>query len=118
MVYMFPCVSRACGGLNNCEWGREICVHVLSYGFESDIDVVNSLITMYVKCGDLWSARVAFDKMNKRDRISWNAMIAGYFENGECLEGLRLFFSIRKCCFHPDLMYSSFGKLGDAEKVF
>ncbi|KAL8504817.1 hypothetical protein ACS0TY_016127 [Phlomoides rotata] len=160
-VYTFPCVLRACGGLNNWIWGREIHGHVLRFGFESDIDVVNSLITMYVKCGDLWSARMAFDRMNRRDKISWNAMIAGYFENGECLEGLRLFFSMRECCFHPDLMtmtsvisaceefgderlgeavhgyvakmeygaegsvgnsliqmYSSFGQLGEAEKVF
>lgn len=103
-VYTFPCVLRACGGLGNWEWGREIHGHVLRFGFEADIDVVNSLITMYVKCGDLWNARMVFDRMDKRDRISWNAMIAGYFENKECLEGLRLFFSMRECCFHPDLM--------------
>ncbi|KAH6817793.1 Tetratricopeptide repeat superfamily protein [Perilla frutescens var. frutescens] len=103
-VYTFPCVLRACGGLGNWEWGREIHGHVLRFGFQADIDVVNALITMYVKCGDLWNARMVFDKMDRRDRISWNAMIAGYFENGECLEGLHLFFSMRECCFHPDLM--------------
>jgi hypothetical protein len=25
-------------------------VHVLRFGFESDVDVMNALITMYVKC--------------------------------------------------------------------
>ncbi|KAK6162560.1 hypothetical protein DH2020_002401 [Rehmannia glutinosa] len=103
-VYTFPCVLRASGGLSNRKWGREIHAHVLRFGFEADIDVVNALITMYVKCGDLWSARVMFDGMSRRDRISWNAMIAGYFENEEYLEGLLLFFSMRECCFHPDLM--------------
>ncbi|KAL0397738.1 UNVERIFIED_CONTAM: Pentatricopeptide repeat-containing protein, chloroplastic [Sesamum calycinum] len=103
-VYTFPCVLRACGGLSDWEWGREIHAHVLRFGFEADIDVVNALITMYVKCGDLRSARMAFDGMCRRDKISWNAMIAGYFENGEYLEGLQLFFSMRECCFHPDLM--------------
>ena len=33
--------------------GREVHVHVLRFGFESDVDVVNALITMYVKCGDV-----------------------------------------------------------------
>ncbi|KAL9175956.1 hypothetical protein ABFS82_02G146600 [Erythranthe guttata] len=103
-VYTFPCVLRACGGLSNWEWGREIHAHVLRFGFDSDVDVLNSLITMYVKCGDLSGARKAFDGMSRRDTISWNAMISGYFENGECLEGLRLFFSMMESSFHPDLM--------------
>ena len=60
-------------------------VHVLRFGFESDVDVVNALITMYVKGGDAQSARLMFNRMPRRDRISWNAMISGYFENGECL---------------------------------
>ncbi|XP_051135966.1 pentatricopeptide repeat-containing protein At1g15510, chloroplastic [Andrographis paniculata] len=103
-VYTFPCVLRACGGLGNWECGREIHSHVLRFGFGADVDVVNALITMYVKCRDLWSARLGFDGMCRRDRISWNAMIAGYFSCGDCLEGLRLFFRMRECCFHPDLM--------------
>jgi pentatricopeptide repeat protein len=45
-----------------------------------------------------------FDKMPRRDRISWNAMISGYFENGNCLEGLRLFFLMRELSVDPDLM--------------
>ncbi|CAA0842695.1 Pentatricopeptide repeat-containing protein -chloroplastic [Striga hermonthica] len=104
-VYTFPCVLRACGGLGDWRRGREIHSHVLRFGYESDTDVSNALITMYVKCGDLWGAKDVFDRMPKRDRISWNAMISGYFENGECLDGLLLFLSMReKCCFHPNLM--------------
>ena len=79
-------------------------MHVLRFGFELDVDVVNALITMYVKCGDVQSARLVFDRMRRRDRISWNAMISRYFENGECLEGLRLFFSMRELSVNPDLM--------------
>ena len=58
--------------------GREVHVHVLKFGFESDVDVVNALITMYVKCSDVQSARLMFDRMPRRDRISWNAMILLY----------------------------------------
>ena len=58
--------------------GREIHVHVLRFGFESYLDVVNALITMYVKCGDVQSAQLMFDGMPRRGRISWNAMILLY----------------------------------------
>ncbi|GMH15938.1 hypothetical protein Nepgr_017779 [Nepenthes gracilis] len=103
-VFTFPCVLRSCGGIPDLARGREIHVHVIRYGFESDIDVLNSLITMYMKCGDILGARSLFDRMPKRDTISWNAIISGYIENGECLEGLRLFLEMQKQAFYPDLM--------------
>ncbi|KAE8709167.1 Pentatricopeptide repeat-containing protein [Hibiscus syriacus] len=103
-VYTFPCVLRTCGAVPNLERGKEIHVHVIRFGFEADVDVVNALMTMYVKCGDLPGARLLFDKMSRIDRISWNAIISGYFENGECLEGIRLFFKMREHRFDPDLM--------------
>jgi pentatricopeptide repeat protein len=49
-------------------------------GFESYVDVVNALITMYVKSGDVQSARLVFNRMPRRDKILWNAIISGYFE--------------------------------------
>ncbi|KAL9276095.1 hypothetical protein ACSQ67_026361 [Phaseolus vulgaris] len=103
-VYTFPCVLRTCGGMPNLMRGREIHVHVVRNGFESDVDVLNALITMYVKCGDVSTARLVFDKMSNRDRISWNAIISGYFENGECLQGLGLFVTMIEYSVDPDLM--------------
>ncbi|KAF8393283.1 hypothetical protein HHK36_021524 [Tetracentron sinense] len=103
-VYTFPCVLRTCGGVPDLARGREVHVHVIRFGFESDIDVINALITMYAKCGDVRSARLLFDGMPKRDRISWNAMISGYFENGKCVEGLSLFIMMMGLSVNPDLM--------------
>ncbi|CAK7356611.1 unnamed protein product [Dovyalis caffra] len=103
-VYTFPCVLRSCGGAMDLVRGREVHAHVVRFGFEVDVDVVNALMTMYVKCANVLSARMLFDKMPTRDRISWNAMISGYFENEECLEGLELFFRMRELSIDPDLM--------------
>ncbi|XP_022953226.1 pentatricopeptide repeat-containing protein At1g15510, chloroplastic [Cucurbita moschata] len=103
-VYTFPSVLRTCGCISDIARGKEIHTHVIRFGFELDVDVGNALITMYVKCGDLSNARKLFDKMPKRDRISWNAMISGYFENGGGLEGLRLFFMMRELSVDPDLI--------------
>lgn len=103
-IYTFPCVLRTCGGMPDIVRGREIHVHVVRFGFESDVDVVNSLITMYMKCGDVDTAQLVFDKMPYRDTISWNAIISGCFENGECLQGLRLFAMMLESSVDPDLM--------------
>ncbi|CAM8988513.1 unnamed protein product [Rhodiola kirilowii] len=102
-VYTFPCVLRTCAGMPNLSRGKEVHVHLLRYGY-SDVDVINALITMYVKCGKVLRARLIFDKMPKRDRISWNAMISGYFENQQFLDGLELFFRMRELSVCPDLM--------------
>lgn len=106
-VYTFPCVLRTCGGVPDLKRGKEVHVHVLRFGFEADVDVVNALITMYVKCADLVSARLVFDGMPRRDRISWNAMISGYFENEEYVEGLKLFNMMREVLIDPDFMTMS-----------
>lgn len=103
-VYTFPCVLRTCGGVPDLARGREIHVHVLRFGFESDVDVLNALISMYVKCGDISNARLVFDTMPRRDRISWNAMISGCFENGECWEGFKLFLRMQEFSVIPDLI--------------
>jgi len=49
---------RTCGGVPDLLKGKDIHVHVLRFGFEFDVDVVNALITMYVKLGDVDTARL------------------------------------------------------------
>nr|CAD1834197.1 unnamed protein product [Ananas comosus var. bracteatus] len=117
-VYTFPCVLRSCGGIPDLNLGREVHGHVVRFGFASETDVLNALITMYAKCGDLVNARKVFDDMPKRDCISWNAMIAGYFENEESVKGLALFLTMRNRSIEPDLMtmtsvISAYGSLSD-----
>ncbi|KAK1311593.1 Pentatricopeptide repeat-containing protein [Acorus calamus] len=118
-VYTFPCVLRTCGGIPDPRTGREVHAHVVRYGFALETDVVNALVTMYSKCGDAGVARRVFNGLNIRDRISWNAMIAGHVENDEHFEGLVLFIEMRTLSVEPDLMtatsvVSASKSLGDA----
>nr|GMC68796.1 pentatricopeptide repeat-containing protein At1g15510, chloroplastic [Ipomoea batatas]GMC77662.1 pentatricopeptide repeat-containing protein At1g15510, chloroplastic [Ipomoea batatas] len=64
-VYTFTCVLRTYGGIPDWKIGREIHVHVIRLGFGCNIDVLNAMITMYMKCGDIVSARKQFDGMAK-----------------------------------------------------
>ncbi|KAA8542420.1 hypothetical protein F0562_023444 [Nyssa sinensis] len=43
----------------------------------------NALIDMYAKCGSMTQARALFDKMPRRDVITWTSMIVGHAINGE-----------------------------------
>ncbi|KAG9459412.1 hypothetical protein H6P81_003920 [Aristolochia fimbriata] len=103
-LYTFPCVLRTCAGIPDLERGRELHVHVVRFGYESDVDVTNALITMYAKCGDVCSARRVFDGIAHKDLISWNAVISGYVENEKCLQGLELFSMMQNRPVEPDVM--------------
>ncbi|XAR53190.1 hypothetical protein NMG60_11021639 [Bertholletia excelsa] len=60
---------------------------------EANADVASwtSLLSGYVKCGDLESARHLFDKMPLRNAISWTAMISGYVRGETPIRALELF---------------------------
>ncbi|XP_028791983.1 pentatricopeptide repeat-containing protein At5g39680-like [Neltuma alba] len=57
----------------------------------SDISQINSLINLYVKCNQIQLARKLFDRMRKRNVVSWSALMAGYLHKGDELEVLGLF---------------------------
>ncbi|KAK6912151.1 hypothetical protein RJ641_024244 [Dillenia turbinata] len=78
----------------------EVESHVIRFGFESDIDVVNSLITMYVKCGNIWSGRMLFDKMPVREDF----VECDDIKNVMCVEGLELLFRMGEVLVEPNLM--------------
>ena len=42
----------------------------------------NTLIAMYAKCGRTKKTRELFDKIHGVNTVSWNAIIAGYAQNG------------------------------------
>eukprot|EP01018_Ginkgo_biloba_P008991 Gb_03997 [translate_table: standard] len=89
--FTFPIVLNACAGLSALKEGKAIYDDIVKYGFESDIYVRAALVDMYAKCGSLENARQVFEKMSKRDVVSWNGMIAGYAHNGRPKEALKLF---------------------------
>eukprot|EP01018_Ginkgo_biloba_P018588 Gb_36614 [translate_table: standard] len=119
--FTFPCVLNACASLSAIQEGKEIHNHVLVTGFQSDVFVGNSLIAMYAKCGAIELARLVFDKMPKRDVVSWNAMTVGYAQNGHANEALILFDEMRLVDVIPDSVtmvsvLTACAHLGDLEQ--
>ncbi|XP_024533227.1 pentatricopeptide repeat-containing protein At1g11290, chloroplastic-like [Selaginella moellendorffii] len=57
----------------------------------TSVFVGNSLVDLYAKCGSLEDARRVFDRMDHRDRVSWNVLMAGCAFHGEEEASLELF---------------------------
>lgn len=51
--------------------------------FKGSVVLGNALVDMYAKCGSTTKARSVFDRMPKKDVISWTSMIVGHAVNGE-----------------------------------
>ncbi|XP_057858441.1 pentatricopeptide repeat-containing protein At4g18520, chloroplastic [Cryptomeria japonica] len=62
----------------------------------------NNQLSMHVRRRNLTDARHVFDKMPKRNKVSWSAMIAGYAENGFGEEALELFREMREEGMKPN----------------
>ena len=67
---------------------QDIYTDVSKEGLERDPLVGSALVDVYTKCGSLAEAQMIFDKLLKKNVISWTALISGYVENGLGSEAL------------------------------
>lgn len=80
--YTYPCVLKACSCSEKLSGGVQIHGAVTKLGLDSNLFVGNALITMYAMCGSCSDAQQVFDRMPKRDVVSWNAIISGCAQRG------------------------------------
>ncbi|XP_044502591.1 uncharacterized protein LOC123223500 [Mangifera indica] len=89
--FTFPFVLKACGCLRDVEFGIKVHQEILDFGYQYDVFVCNSLISMFGKCDRIDVSRKVFDEMPKRNVVSWSSMTGAYAQNGCFEEGLLLF---------------------------
>eukprot|EP00253_Pinus_taeda_P006172 PITA_06172 len=96
------CVLSACAELGTLEQGRQTHEEVIRRGYRSNLSVANALVDMYSKCGNIESARNAFEQISKQDVVSWTSMIAGYSQNGLEEDALKLFQKMQQSGVRPN----------------
>ncbi|KAG7637055.1 Pentatricopeptide repeat-containing protein mitochondrial [Arabidopsis thaliana] len=80
-VTMIGLVS-SCSMLGDLNRGKEFYEYVKENGLRMTIPLVNALMDMFSKCGDIHEARRIFDNLEKRTIVSWTTMISGYARCG------------------------------------
>ncbi|KAJ6713399.1 PENTATRICOPEPTIDE REPEAT-CONTAINING PROTEIN [Salix purpurea] len=121
--YTFSVVLKAFVGLLDLNKGKEVHCMVKQLGFESDVCVANALVDMYSKCGCIGYARRVFDRMVKRDIVSWTSMISGYCNVKKIEEALALFERMRLEGLEPNdftwnVLISGYARRGDSDGAF
>ncbi|KAL5728164.1 UMP/CMP kinase [Ranunculus cassubicifolius] len=100
--FTFPRVLKACAGLGSIRIGEAVHRSVVRCGFCRDVFILNALVDMYSKCGDIVKARKVFDKIVVRDSVSWNSMLISYVHHGLLVQALDVFRGMLRAGFEPD----------------
>ncbi|KAK9064756.1 hypothetical protein SSX86_016138 [Deinandra increscens subsp. villosa] len=87
----FVSIVRACAETGDFSLGMSVLTLVVKLGFEEDVSVCNSLITFSLRLDRMEMARRVFERMGKRDVISWTAILDMYVETGDLKEARKVF---------------------------
>ncbi|KAI4389126.1 hypothetical protein MLD38_001384 [Melastoma candidum] len=101
-------VLDACGEVGELKIGKQLHGRIAKGMVESDILVWTSLVDMYAKCEEMIKCRKVFDRMKRRNTVTWTSIIAGYARNGLGKEAIDLFREMmRTKTFANDMTFVS-----------
>ncbi|RLM56254.1 pentatricopeptide repeat-containing protein [Panicum miliaceum] len=117
--FVLSLALKACVRSSEYGYGRRLHCDAVKAG-GADGFVMNSLIDLYAKAGDLECARNMFERIPDRNVVSWTSMLSGCVQNGFAADGLFLFNEMRRDSVQPTLldMYVKCGEVADARRVF
>ncbi|CAL5072915.1 unnamed protein product [Urochloa decumbens] len=95
-------VLSACGQIGDLTVGKMIHLYIRDNMDNPDVSLVNSLMDMYAKCGQVDTAISLFDEMRRKNVVSWNVVIGGLAMHGRALDSIRFFRSMVRDSFSPD----------------
>ncbi|XP_008783105.2 pentatricopeptide repeat-containing protein At3g02330, mitochondrial [Phoenix dactylifera] len=95
-------VFSACAEVKGYFQGSQIHCLAIKTSLISDICVRNAVLDMYGKCKALTDACDIFEEMDRRDAVSWNAIITALEQNGQYEETLAHFSQMLRCGMEPD----------------
>ncbi|XP_012465124.1 pentatricopeptide repeat-containing protein At3g21470 [Gossypium raimondii] len=121
-LYIFglvPLIFKACASASTQTYGKSLHAESIKFGVAIDLHIASSLLSMYSRCGNLIDSRKVFDEMPERNVVTWNAMIGGYFKNGDRESALDVFekMPITRNSVTWVEMIDGFAKCGDTFKA-
>ncbi|KAG4211835.1 hypothetical protein ERO13_A02G125700v2 [Gossypium hirsutum] len=121
-LYIFgvvPLIFKVCASASTQTYGKSLHAESIKFGVAVDLHIASSLLSIYSRCGNLIDYRKVFDEMPERNVVTWNAMIGGYFKNGDRESALEVFekMPIRRNSVTWIEMIDGFAKCGDTFKA-
>ncbi|CAA0841628.1 Putative pentatricopeptide repeat-containing protein - mitochondrial [Striga hermonthica] len=92
----FTVAIKACTTSLDLQSGEKIWENAVESGYGSDLFVGSSILNLYTKCGKMGEAVSVFDKMSRRDVVSWGTMITGFAKSGMAEEAIDFYRKMRE----------------------
>ncbi|EEE66768.1 hypothetical protein OsJ_23489 [Oryza sativa Japonica Group] len=101
-VFTFASVLKAIGSSSSLLEGRQVHTLILKIGYDSVVDVQNSLISMYARHGAIGESNGVFISMEAPNLVSWNSLMSGCAQHGHGKEVVEMFEQMRRLHVQPD----------------
>ncbi|EFJ32567.1 hypothetical protein SELMODRAFT_61257, partial [Selaginella moellendorffii] len=98
----FVAAITACSSREFLDRGRKIHAAVIDLGLHGDITIQNALVSMYAKGSSAEEALSVFQRMEDRNRVSWNSMIAAFAASAQSCAAMGLFHGMNLEGIKPD----------------
>ncbi|KAM7499202.1 hypothetical protein LguiA_023616 [Lonicera macranthoides] len=89
--FTYSSVFTACASSGALEQGKWIHAHMIKSGLKLIAFIGNTLLDMYGKSGSIDDAKKVFDRLLKRDIVSWNSMLTACAQHGRGKETVERF---------------------------
>nr|XP_010939494.3 pentatricopeptide repeat-containing protein At1g74600, chloroplastic [Elaeis guineensis] len=89
--FTFSSVLCACAAAAELEMGRGIHAWVIKCDAGDDVFVGTAIVDLYAKCSDMDAAVKEFSRMPIRNVVSWTAVISGFVQKEEAIDGVIFF---------------------------
>ncbi|KAJ4953302.1 hypothetical protein NE237_030134 [Protea cynaroides] len=82
--YTFPFLFQSCSTESFLLGGQQLHAHVIKFGIDYDVFVVNNMIRMYSNCRELDYARRLFEeRFSIANVVTWTTLVTGYSNAGD-----------------------------------
>lgn len=82
--------------LESLQIGKALHAEAQKRGYEVNVFLGSALVSLYAKCGSILDAQSTFDSLPQRNVVLWNAILAGYAQQGEGGKALLLYEQMQK----------------------
>ena len=130
----FTSILKSVANIGFTAKGQEIHSQLVKKGYlESDLIVGNTLVDMYARCGSLHIAHEVLQRIQSRQVVTWNALLSGYAQLGECENVFNIFdrmvgesikpngitfISVLKACSRTSLFFRGLTYFGNMSKDY
>ncbi|KAL5574808.1 hypothetical protein UlMin_016507 [Ulmus minor] len=100
--FTYASLFTAFASTGSLEQGKWVHAHVIKSGDRLIAFVGNTLLDMYAKSGSIEDAKRVFNRLVRRDVVSWNSMLKGYAQHGLGKETVQQFEEMLKIGIKPN----------------